>query len=328
MPDIYSPYTKKNTPINEFEDFFNLPALVKDTGTHSIGFREKVKLNPYILLPKDTSSATVVYKSGGTRGTATPTFLTTWDHEVEALSLKKCFEYMGIKKDVVALNSYNPTHKGGQLITNALLALGVKVIPRRTTDTPTEMINTIKTYGVSMLATVQGPLSEDDNVRKGAGIDFLSLIEAGQDVLEQHLDLLFITGYSLIPEVIAWSESNKKNLATCLGSSEAIPQATSTVKGTKCKYNNLHLINGPHYLEIVKLESGTLVPVKRGETGLLLYTTIARDGTIYIRYAPGDAATLTAYGGECDCGIRTPIISNIRRIDIPEDTIAAGCCIG
>ena len=65
-----------------------------------------------------------------------------------------------------------------------------------------------------------------------------------------------------------------------------------------------------------------------GETGLLVYTTIAREGTIYLRYAPGDAATVLKYEGECDCGIKSSVISNISRIDNPNDIISTGCCIG
>lgn len=328
MPKIYSVYKEKKLKIEEFKDLLNFPALVKDTANHSVGFRDKIGKDPYALCPTDLAGTLTIYKSGGTRGVATPTFITPWDEEVESEALKKCFQYMGIGKDDVVLNSYNPTHKGGQLINKAILKLGAKLVPRRTTENAKEVIESIKTYKINVLAAVQGPISETDQTKKGGGVDFLSLVEAGQDILEDEIETLFVTGYTLIPEVIAWAETNKKKLATTLGSSEAIPQATSTIPGKLCKYNNLHLIRGPHYIEIVKQESGQLVPVKKGETGILLYTSLARKGTIYIRYAPGDSATLVANSGGCDCGIKTPIISNIRRVDIPEDTIAAGCCIG
>jgi phenylacetate-coenzyme A ligase PaaK-like adenylate-forming protein len=328
MPEIYGAYRERKISVSEFRDLNELPALVKDTAHHTVGFREKIKKNPYALLPNDLKNPFSIYKSGGTRGVATPTFITDWDGEVESNGLKKCFEYMQLTSKDIILNSYNPTHKGGHCITEAALKLGAKVVPRRTSDSAREVIQTIDQYGVTVLAAVQGPLSENDETKKGGGTDFISLVEAGQDVLEEKIKTLFITGYTLIPEVIAWAEAHGKKLATTLGSSEAIPQATSTIPGRLCKYNNLHLINGPHYVEIVKQESGQLIPVKKGETGILVYTTIAREGTIYLRYAPGDSAKLVHNAGECDCGIKTPIISEIRRIDIPEDTIAAGCCIG
>lgn len=328
MPEIYGEYKNKKVEFKEFKDLQTLPALVKDTANHSVGFRDKIIQTPYVMLPKDIDVAISIYKSGGSRGIPTPTFITEWDKEIETETVKKIYEYMGITKKDVFLNSYNPTHKGGLWNSLGALKTGAKVLTRRTTDSATEIIETIRQYKVTTLATVQGPLTEGDKTKKGGGIDFINLIEAGEDVLEEYIKTLIITGYELIPEVISWSEVHGKKLANALGSSEAIPQATSTIPGKLCKYNNLHVIYGPHYVEIVKQDSGQLVPVKRGESGILLYTTIAREGTIYIRYAPGDSAKLVHYENECDCGIKTPIISEIRRIDIPEDTIAAGCCIG
>lgn len=325
MPEIYRGYAERKMKISDFSDLQKVPALVKDT---EVGFREKITINPFIMLPLDVKNATVIYKSGGTRGSATPTFVTDWDELVESSALKKCFEYQEISSKDTVLNTYNPTHKGGRCITKAITMMGGRLIPRRTTESAKEVIETIEQYNINVLATVQGPITEGDKTKKGSGIDFLALVEAGQDTLEKKIDKLFITGYTLIPEVIAWAEANGKKLATALGSSEALPQATSTTLGRICKHNNLHLINGPHYTEIVKQESGELVPVKRGETGILAYTTIAREGTIYIRYAPGDSARLVANPGECGCGIKTPIISEIKRIDIPEDTVATGCVIG
>jgi len=328
MPEIYSAYIERKIKLHKFADLELVPALVKDTANQGIGFRAKIQQNPYLLLPRDLKKSISVYKSGGTRGIATPTFISDWDEAVETTTLQKCFSYMNIKAQSKVMNTYNPTHKGGLWITKAMQRNGATVISRRMNETAREIIQTIKHYGITVLATVQGPLTEGDATKKGGGVDFLSLVEEGQDILEEKIETLFITGYSLIPEVISWAEMNKKNLATVLGSSEAIPQASSTLKGKLCRYNNMHLINGPHYIEILKQESGQLVPVKRGENGILAYTTIAREGTIYIRYAPGDSAKLVAKGGECDCGIKTPIISDIRRMDIPEDTLAAGCCIG
>ncbi|MEM4255524.1 MAG: hypothetical protein QXR53_04340 [Candidatus Norongarragalinales archaeon] len=328
MPAVYKPYSERKIKLTEFNDLEKIPALVKDTTNNLLGLREKIERNPYIMQPADISTGLTIYKSGGTRGVATPTFITEWDEKVEAQGLKKCFEYMGISQKDTVLNMYNPTHKGGQCIRNAMLMIGLRIIPRRTTDTAKEIVDTIDDYGITVLASVQGPLNEGDKTKKGGGVDFLSLIEVGQDILEDKLQTLFITGYTLIPELVSWAETHEKKLATVLGSTEAIPQSTSTIPGGICKYNNQHLINGTHYVEILKQESKQLVPVKRGEIGILAYTTIAREGTIYIRYAPGDSAKLVANGGECDCGIKTPIISDIRRIDIPEDTIAAGCCIG
>ena len=332
MPDIYKKdYASKGLSaraIETWDDFYELPGLIKDSSISGVGFRPKVLQNPLVMKPLDVTNA-AVYKSGGTRGVATPTFITVRDREIESFGLKRCFEYMGINSSSRMLSTYNPTHKGGELIKESMMKIGGLFVPRRTTDNAEQTIETIKHYGVNVLAAVQGPIVEGDNTKKGGGVDFLSLVEAGQDVLADTIDVLFITGYVLIPEVIEWARTFNKILATTLGSSEAIPQATSTsFANGLCSHNNMHVLYGPHYVEVVKEESGILVPAKKNEEGILCYTTLAREGTLYLRYLPGDSARLVAHAGECGCGLRSEIITDIGRLDITEDVITAGCCIG
>lgn len=318
--------------IETIEDFWRIPALIKDSGKHGLGFREKVKENPFTMLPSDLKEPTLIFKSGGTKGVATPTMVTALDREIESEGFARGYRYEGMKAGDIALTTYNPTHKGGECIKEALIKNGMTYVPRRTTDSPKDVIETIKAYNINVLLTVQGPIGRGDQEGKGVGgVDLMGLIEAGQDVLEKNIDIVFLGGYRLIDEAIAWAESVNKPLVSLLGSSEAIPQATNTGFGPKnrlCKFNNLHWLHGPHYMEILKEESGVLVPVKKGEVGLLAYTTVARQGTIYIRYFPGDEATLLAKEGGCNCGIKSEVITNVNRIDHPEDVVSTGCCIG
>lgn len=327
MPKIYAGY-RPNLKIETIDDFYHLPMLVKDSSSSSIGFRNVVAKDPFAMLPKGVECS-IIFKSGGTKGVATPTFITSNDRLIESSGLKRCFLAMGMKKGDTILSTYNPTHKGGEIIKEAATDMGMHFIPRRTTDSASDVIQTIERYNVNILAAVQGPIAEGDQTKKGAGVDFISLVEKGQDVLESKVDTYFITGYKLIDEVIAWAETYGKNLATTLGSSEAIPQATSTLGAATrfCRYNNLHLNYGPHFVEVLKLESGTLVPVKKGETGILVYTTLAREGTRYIRYAPGDSAQFIGER-DCPCGRKSPLITNIMRIDVPNEIVQTGCCIG
>ena len=50
MATIYKAYNEKKLHVEEFRDLQKLPALVKDTAQHAMGFRDKIKINPYILL--------------------------------------------------------------------------------------------------------------------------------------------------------------------------------------------------------------------------------------------------------------------------------------
>jgi phenylacetate-coenzyme A ligase PaaK-like adenylate-forming protein len=63
---------------------------------------------------------------------------------------------------------------------------------------------------------------------------------------------------------------------------------------------------------------------------LLVYTSWARDGTIWLRYAPGDMATLLLGEGECPCGLHSPVISGVTRKQAAEQTdlLVAGCAAG
>lgn len=332
MPVYESSYKDLNVKsIETMEDFWRIPALVKDSAVHGVGFREKVRANPYTMLPRDVKSPIFVFKSGGTKGVPTPTFITAKDREIESTAFARGYRYEGMKDGDIALSTYNPTHKGGEEIKEAFIKNGMTYIPRRTTDSAIDIINTILHYNVNVILTVQGPVSKGDAQSKGGGVDLMNLISAGEETLKERIRILFLGGYRLVDEAVEWVKANDKTLVTLLGSSEAIPQATNTGFGPKsrlCQFNNLHLLQGPHYMEILKEESGILVPVKKGETGILAYTTVAREGTIYIRYFPGDKATVLADYGECNCGIKSPVITDVERIDIPEEVVETGCCIG
>lgn len=330
MPVYKNAY--KNAPkINSFDDFSAVPILVKDSTTNGVGFREKILTDPYILLPDDIGASYQVYKSGGTKGDATPTFITPLDREIESAGLARVLKYAGFGEGDKILCTYNPTHKGGEELKEAILRIGATYIPRRSTDSAEDVIKTIKQYKVNALITSQGPLSEGDRVAKGGGTSFLSLVESGHDIIENNIEKIALAGYNVIDEVINWSQAFKKPIASFLGSSEAIPQGgniSSPISTKACQFNALHLFNGPHYVEVVKEEDNVIIPAKKGEKGLLVYTTIAREGTVYIRYAPGDEATTIKNESECECGLKSKVIANISRIDSPNDIISAGCCIG
>ena len=321
----------KSAKIDSFNDFNSIPILVKDSTNVNIGFRSKITLDPYIMLPTDVNNAVQIYKSGGTKGVATPTFITKLDREIESAAFARAFRYAGFTSSDRVLSTYNPTHKGGEEAKEAIIKLGSTYMPRRLTDSADDVIKEIEQYNINAIITAQGPNYNEDKTVKGGGINLLALIESGHDVIEEHIEKIVLGGYNITEEIINWSKSFDIPVASLLGSSEAIPQAGSTILPNstyECQLNNMHVFNGPHYIEIVKEEDNEIVPVKKGEKGLLIFTTIARDGTIYLRYAPGDEATLIKEEADCSCGLKSKIISNINRIDSPNDIISTGCCIG
>ena len=85
---VYNNIYKKNK-INSFEEFNDIPILVKDSTNLNVGFRKKINKNPFILLPKDVKKSYQIYKSGGTKGIATPTFITQLDREIESYGFSR-----------------------------------------------------------------------------------------------------------------------------------------------------------------------------------------------------------------------------------------------
>ncbi len=327
---VYKDVYKGMPTMSAFEDFSAIPILVKDSTNAGVGFRDRILANPYLLQPSDIKANYQVYKSGGTKGAATPTFITPLDREIESTALARLLAYAGFAEGDRILSAYNPTHKGGEELKEAILKIGATYIPRRSTDSARDIIETIEQYGVNGLIASQGPAREESRVAKGSGVDFLSLVEAGHDALQKHIEHIAFAGYELSDELISWCEFVDIPVANFLGSSEAIPLGASvSSRGTKtCGLNALHLFHGPHYVEVVREENNRIVPAKKGERGLLIYTTIAREGTIYIRYAPGDEATVVRDESECECGLKSKVISDIRRVDNPNDVVSMGCCIG
>lgn len=315
--------------IKNMDDFHQkIPFLVKDSTMLNKGFREKVKITPYCLKPTDINKPMYTYKSGGTKGVATPTFNTKEDLIREAYSFTRAFRYEGLKQKDIALCTYNPTHKGGEVLKEALNLSGIDFIPRRTNETPKDIIQMIKNYKINILMTTQGPLDKEEKEGKGGGIDLFSLINEDQDLIQKNIKIVWLGGYKLIDDVIEWAKTYKINLVNAYGACEAMALGTSssiTNNNFLCQYNNIHLLQGPQYIEVVRYENNKLIQCKKGETGMLAYTTVAREGTIYIRYLIGDQATIIADENECPCGIRSKIISNIQRIDNPEDIINCGC---
>jgi hypothetical protein len=211
-----------------------------------------------------------------------------------------------------------------------------------------QVLENIRRYHVNALFTVQQPYEMMTLQGKAAGINLHSLVEASLENPETHglllpdasgrrqVEFVFLGGFEIVPyaEQLAREYLGDIPMATLLGSSEAIPQACSTHPGLTpagvCHHNHMHLMHGPHYIELVKPAGDAWVPVSKGEAGLLVYTSWARDGTIWLRYAPGDVACLLLAEGECPCGLVSPVITNVHRKNLGErtDLLISGCAAG
>jgi phenylacetate-coenzyme A ligase PaaK-like adenylate-forming protein len=352
MPEIYGPRLAGIDPgsISSLEDWHHLPVLVKDDDPgHGLpGFRDLANQNPLFLRPRDTGAAAMAFGSGGSSGRYTPTFVTQDDRDREIHGWRRGHDYHGLVSGDTALYTYNTTHKGGQWMQESLWVHGVNVCVRRPEEGPLEVLENLRRFAANVLFTVQPPFEQQSQATKSGGITLFALLQASLENPEyegllipgpdgsRQVQFLFLGGFEIVPDALELVETYLGGLpvATLLGSSEAIPQACSTHPGLTprglCHHNHLHLLHGPHYIEILKPDGADWVPVAKGEEGLLVYTSFARDGTLWLRYAPGDLATRLLDEGECPCGLRSPVIAGVHRRDMRErdDLFIAGCAAG
>jgi phenylacetate-CoA ligase len=352
MPDIYGRHLDAIDPgkLQAPQDWYAVPLLVKDDDpeTGLAGFRQMAADHPESLRPSDMKTGSIAFASGGSLGTATPTYVSLADRAREVHAWRRGHTYHGLVPGDHALYTYNTTHKGGQWMQESLLIHGVDTLLRRPEENAFKVLNNIRDYGINVLFTVQQPYESMQAQHKAAGINLHTLIMASlehpetrgvllpDDAGRSEIEFIFLGGFPIVPYALELIDEYLQHIpfATLLGSSEAIPQACSTnphlTPGAACHNNHLHLLQAPHYVEVVKPSGKYWVPVEKGETGLLVYTSWARDGTIWIRYAPGDIATLALNEGECTCGLVSPVISDVQRrssVD-QDDLLLFGCAAG
>jgi len=337
MPKVYHSYGERgidHRDIRTMDNFYSLPVLPKDASFGIRGLRQLASEDPYALLPNDVEGSATAYFSGGTRaGTLgpSPTFLTPWDIEVESHAFARLYERSGLKRGSVVINTYNASHKGGRAVIAALEKLGCIHIQAKSSDKAEDIAGYIQQFGARgvVLIGVQPPVTEGDPQGKGSGRTIHAIRDVDPIAFDEYVKHVQIGGSPIIPELEAWSRSGiGKPVISIYGATEVLPVFFGTGYGLEdrlCKYNTLHASYGPHLVEVLKLEGKRMVPVQKGETGLLALTTVFREGTILLRYLIGDEARFIGDWNSCPCGATTPLYDNIRRTDVPEEILNTGC---
>lgn len=352
MPDVYlKPYREAGInldSIDSIEDFWRVPPIPKDSGVGYIGLREKVLQMGYsIVEPNDIEkkgSTTSAYFSGGTMGISVPTFVTDWDLEVEACASYRALLATGIKQGSVVINTYNTSHKGGEVIGRGLKQLsGSHYIQVRSNDSmkhiAEHIIRSSRHERELLFVGTQPPIKDSDIQQKGSGRTLFDLFRNYGDIYVEHVDRILLGGFRIVPEVESISRDAQpplgKPITTIFGSTEIMPAFFGTPYDRDdtqkpCVFNNLHAMFGPHYIEILKFDDRHKMwkPAKVGEKGVLAFTSVFREGTIYNRYLIGDSARLLRQEQECECKkTLNELATDITRIgkEGEEEVLLTGC---
>lgn len=270
--------------ITSLEDVRELPLTTKsDLQTH--GYRATMVRDPTDVVEYHTSS--------GTTGEPTVMALTEADLERSREVLARTWRMHGIAADdlVQMMVSYG-LFTAGHLNQYAIQHLGAGVVPagiQSSTEQIEYMDRLEPTYLVAVssyylrlahVARTEGHELPDVDGLVGGGVP---LSESAREYVEDAFDAPFYDQYGL-------AEINTGLAGEC-----------------ECQ-DGLHLQADYAYPEIVDPE--THEPLPEGERGVLVLTTLGRDGQVVLRYVTGDLTSIRY--GQCECGRTLPRIDPIE----------------
>ena len=250
---------------------------------------------PFGLFAVPKQQVVRVHASSGTTGKATVVGYTRRDIEVWSECVARAYTQAGITRDDTIQIAY-----GYGLFTGGLGAhygaehLGATVVPNSTGNTK-KLITMMKDFGVTAIACTPSYL--------------LHIAE----VLEETGDIDKIQLRTAVCGAEPWTEEMRKQIENKLHITAHDIYGLSEVMGPgvacDCKFHRgLHIQEDYFYPEIIAPD--TLEPLAPGETGELVFTSLAKEALPVIRYRTKD---LTSINYEpCECGRTTARLNRFK----------------
>jgi phenylacetate-CoA ligase len=264
--------------INRLEDILQLPFTTKKNLRHQF---------PYGLLSLDLKEVIRLHSSSGTTGQAIVVFHSKKDIENWADLVSRCMYMTGVRQEDVFQNltGYGlftgglGFHYGGE-------RLGALTIPAGTGNTKrqirlmqefgTTVIHLIPSYAMRLMQVMQ-ELEVDPRRDLKLRLAFLGAEPHSEEIrqrVERYFEIEAFNSYGL-------SEMNGPGVAF------------------ECKEKRgMHIWEDAFLVEII--DPDTLEPVKPGEEGELVLTTLSREAMPIIRYRTSDLTRILP--GPCPCG--------------------------
>ncbi|MBQ9514132.1 MAG: phenylacetate--CoA ligase [Clostridia bacterium] len=262
--------------IKGIEDLNKLPFTTKDD------LRDNY---PFGLFAVPQSEIVRVHASSGTTGKATVVGYTRKDLDVWAECVARCFTMAGVTRNDIMQIAYGyGLFTGGLGAHDGAQKIGATVVPMSTGNSQ-KLITMMVDFGVTALACTPSYL--------------LHISE----ILEQQGLLDKIKLRTAVCGAEPWTDEMRKELEKRLHITAHDIYGLSEVMGPgvacDCEYHNGLHVNEDHFLPEV-LDSKTFKPVKEGELGELVFTTLTKEGLPLLRYRTKDITSM--YTSPCPCG--------------------------
>jgi len=250
---------------------------------------------PFGLFAVPNTDIVRIHASSGTTGKATVVGYTQNDIDTWAECVARCLTMAGLSKDDIIQVAY-----GYGLFTGGLGAhygaekIGATVVPMSTGNSK-KLTTMMVDFGATAIACTPSYLL------------YLSELIRDEGLLDKIKLKAAICGAE------PWTEKMRNDIEQRLNITAHDIYGLSEVMGpgVACdctEHAGLHICDDHFYPEII--DAKTLLPVKEGEVGELVFTTLTKEGIPLIRYRTKDLTSISY--GRCKCGRTSPRISRFK----------------
>ena len=270
--------------IRDIHDIVKLPFTTKD---------EMREVYPFGLLAADKKEIVEIHTSSGTTGKPVVDAYTRKDIEIWSETMGRTLSMAGATDEDVIQNAYGyGLFTGGLGVHYGARRIGAMVIPISGGNTKRQLA-IMRDFGTTILTCTPSYCLYLAEVAREEKIDFSKLtLRAGAFGAEPWSDNMRIE----IQEKLGIKAYDIYGLTEIIG-----PGVSAECE---CQ-NRLHVFEDHFYPEIINPATGE--PVKAGERGELVFTTISKEGTPVLRYRTRDITFLDYT--PCACG-RTAVRMN------------------
>ena len=279
-------YGVKPEDIKSIDDIVKLPYTTKND------LRDTY---PFGLFAAPKSDIVRIHASSGTTGKATVVCYTKKDIDDWSECVARCMSMAGVTKDDIIQVAY-----GYGLFTGGLGAhygaekVGAMVVPMSTGNSK-KLTTMMVDFGATAIACTPSYLLHLSEVLRDEGL----------------LDKIKLK--AAICGAEPWTEKMRNEIEARLNITAHDIYGLSEIMGPgvacDCKHHTgLHICDDYFYPEII--DPKTLEPVRDGETGELVFTTLTKEGIPLIRYRTKDLTSITHE--RCECGRTSARISRFK----------------